>query len=150
MYVLAASDCAGKKWTFCGPECLIGWLRTGDYSRQVAEALEEGGRREFEAMGAHLVAAGAVSEHDSASIDTLVEELFRESSPRHLTMHHCANCGEPKPMLHSYIVLSPGMNRERGPRFRRVLCSPHCVLASLEGDIQRAARNATQPHERNR
>jgi hypothetical protein len=150
MYVLRAPEAPSREWIFCGPDCLVEWARSDDYSRQRDADLTASAVKEWEAMAQHLVATGAVDKHDPDTIETLLTDLFEGPGVSHMPLHLCTQCGHPRLMIHSTIILSPGVAKGRGPRRRRVLCSIPCLVASISGDIERMTTSVelrTEPEQ---
>jgi hypothetical protein len=129
------------KHVFCGLSCLIDWVSSEKGLESINAARSARALEMQEELARLLVVSGAVEHRHSEEIDSLVDDLFLEfPGVDHTPMSFCAKCGEPRPIVASFIVLSPGMAGGRGARYRRILCSLRCLTASLRADVERLKR----------
>ena len=139
-YTLIATTAPPLKHLFCGLNCLTEWVTDEKFVELLNSARAEQATTAYESFMQLLVAAGAIDRQEPETVGSLLDDLDGELGLHHTPMHHCTQCGQPRPVPESFIVLSPGMLKGRGVRRRRVLCSLTCLSASLRSDIERDSR----------
>lgn len=139
-YTLIATTVPPVKQLFCGLRCLIEWMTDDRVVKLLNSARAEEATRAYEAFFQLLVESGVIDRDAPEMVDWVLDDLDGELGVSHTPMHHCTQCGEPRPVSESVVVLSPGMAQGRGARRRRVLCSLSCLSASIRSDIERDSR----------